>query len=60
MVIDFVNEGPKKFNKFEDLFNDYYVKTFKELHLKGEYITDVTIVDNENIHNDQSLSLCRV
>lgn len=50
MVIDFVNQGPKEFDKFETTFNEYYVKTFKELKLKGEFITDVTIVDNKTIH----------
>lgn len=50
MVIDFLNKGPESFDSYEDIFNDYYVKTFKELKLKGEYITDVTIVNNEEIH----------
>lgn len=50
MVIDFVNQGPKEFDQFESTFNEYYVKTFKELDLKGEYITDVVIVDNKTIH----------
>ena len=50
MVIDFINQGPKKFDCFEEMFNKYYVKTFKELKLIGEYITDVVIVDNKTIH----------
>lgn len=50
MVIDFINQGPKSFNDFENEFNEYYVKIFKELKLKGEFITDVTIVDNKTIH----------
>ena len=50
MVIDFLNQGPKEFDSYEDVFNEYYVKIFKELNLKGEYFTDVTIVDNETIH----------
>ncbi len=50
MVIDFVNQGPRKFNDFEKSFNEYCVKIFKELKLKGEYLTDVTIVDNKTIH----------
>lgn len=50
MVIDFLNKGPESFDSYEDIFNEYYVKTFKELKLKGEYITDVTIVNNEEIH----------
>ena len=50
MVIDFLNQGPKEFDSYEELFNEYYVKIFDELKLKGEYITDVTIVDNKTIH----------
>ena len=50
MVIDFVNKGPASFDDYEEIFNDYYVKIFKELKLKGEYFTDVTIVDNKTIH----------
>lgn len=50
MVIDFVNQVSKGFDKFEECFNEYYVKIFKELNLKGDYITDVTIVDNKTIH----------
>ena len=50
MVIDFLNQGPKTYDSYEELFNEYYVKIFKELKLKGEYITDVTIVDNKAIH----------
>lgn len=50
MVIDFVNQVSKGFDKFEECFNEFYVKIFKELNLKGDYITDVTIVDNKTIH----------
>jgi len=50
MVIDFLNEGPSSYDSFEEMFNFYYVKIFKELKLSGEYITDVTIVDNKTIH----------
>ena len=50
MVIDFLNQGPKEFDTFEEVFNDYCVKIFSELKLNGEYITDVTIVNNETIH----------
>ena len=50
MVIDFLNQGPKIYDSFEKEFNEYYVKIFQELNLKDDYITDVTIVDNETIH----------
>ena len=50
MVIDFLNQGPASYDCYENLFNEYYVKIFAELDLKGEYITDVTIVNNKTIH----------
>ena len=50
MVVDFLNQGPSSYDLFEEVFNEYYVKIFKELKLKGEFITDVTIVDNKIIH----------
>ena len=50
MVVDFLNQGPSSYDSFEEIFNDYYVKIFNELKLKGEFITDVTIVDNKSIH----------
>lgn len=50
MEIDFLNQGPASFDAYEEIFNDYYVKIFEKLGLKGEYITDVTIVDNKKIH----------
>ena len=50
MVIDFLNQGPIEYDSYEELFNGSYVKIFDELKLKGEYITDVTIVNNKTIH----------
>ena len=50
MVIDFLNQGPTEYDSYEELFNEYYVKIFGELNLKGEFITDVTIVNNKTIH----------
>lgn len=50
MVLDFVNQGPEKYDSFEEVFNELFIKIFKALKLKGEYITDVTIVNNEQIH----------
>lgn len=50
MELDFVNNGPKSYDSYEEVFNDLYVKIFKHLKLKGDYITDVTIVNNEEIH----------
>lgn len=50
MVLDFINQGPKQFDDFEKVFNEYAVKTFEKLGLKAEYFLDVTIINNEEIH----------
>jgi len=50
MVLDFVNNGPKEYDSYEEVFSKLYVKIFKHLNLKGDYMTDVTIVNNEEIH----------
>ena len=50
MVIDFLNQGPSLYDSYEEVFNDFYEKVFNELNLEGEYITDVTIVNNDTIH----------
>lgn len=50
MVLDFVNNGPKDYDSYEKVFNELYVKIFKHLGLKGDYMTDVSIVNNEDIH----------
>ena len=33
MEIDFLNQGPKAYDEYEDIFNDYYVKIFEKLKL---------------------------
>ena len=50
MVLEFTNHGPKDYDSYEEVFNELYVKIFKHLGLKGEYMTDVTIMNNEDIH----------
>ena len=50
MVLDFVNQGPKEYDSYEEIFNDLCVKVFKTLKLSGDYMTDVTIINNEEIH----------
>ena len=50
MELDFVNNGPKAYDKFEEVFNGLYVKIFKHLGIKDEFITDLTIVNNKEIH----------
>lgn len=50
MTLDFVNNGPKEFDEYEEVFNKLFVKIFKHLNLSGDYMTDVTIVNNEEIH----------
>ena len=50
MVLEFTNHGPKEYDSYEEVFNGLYVKIFKHLGLKGDYMTDVTIMNNEDIH----------
>ncbi|MCQ2801145.1 MAG: rRNA maturation RNase YbeY [Bacilli bacterium] len=50
MVLDFVNNGPENYDSYEKVFNELYVKIFKHLNLNGDYMTDVTIVNNKEIH----------
>jgi len=49
--IDFKNQGPESYDSFEKTFNELAVKVFEHLSVKENYIIDVTIVDNETIHN---------
>lgn len=50
MELDFVNQGPASYDAYESVYRDLYEKVFAHLGLKGNYVTDVTIVNNENIH----------
>ena len=50
MELDFVNHGPKNYDSFEKVFDELYIRIFKHLKLDGEFMTDVSIVNNEDIH----------
>ena len=50
MELDFVNQGPASFDAYEEIYSDLYQRVFSHLGLKGNYVTDVTIVNNEEIH----------
>ena len=50
MELDFVNQGPASYDAYEEIYSKLYEKVFSHLGLKGNYFTDVTIVDNERIH----------
>lgn len=50
MELDFVNNGPKEFNKYKKIYLNLISKVFKELKLKGDFYTDVVIVNNKTIH----------
>lgn len=49
MELDFVNNGPSKYDSYEQIFNVLYQKSLEHLGVKTNYVTDVTIVDNDNI-----------
>ena len=48
--IDFVNQGPKTYDGYDEVFKDLSKKVFHHLSLKEDYLVDVTIVDNKFIH----------
>lgn len=50
MELDFVNNGPKQYDEYEEVFNLLMEKTFSHLKVKGNYLVDVTILNNEQIH----------
>ena len=51
MELDFCNNGPKLFDKYEDVFINLAKRVFSYLGIGIDYIVDVTIVDNETIKN---------
>ncbi len=51
MELDFCNNGPKIFDKYEDVFIDLANRVFSYLGIDINYVVDVTIVDNEAIKN---------
>lgn len=50
MELDFINRGPASYDAYEEIYLKLYDKVFSHLGLKGNYFTDVTIVNNEQIH----------
>ncbi len=50
MELDFVNQGPASYDAYEEIYRKLYDRVFSHLGLKGNYFTDVTIVNNEEIH----------
>lgn len=50
MELDFVNQGPASYDAYGEIFSELYKRVFSHLGLKGNYVTDVTIVNNEEIH----------
>ena len=50
MELDFVNQGPASYDAYEKIYRDLYERVFSHLGLKGNYFTDVTIVNDEEIH----------
>lgn len=50
MELDFENLGPAQYSAYEEVFNDLMKKTLSFLSVKDNYIVDVTIIDNQEIH----------
>ena len=50
MEIDFNNLGPSSFDCYEDIYNQLAKETFLVTKRKDNFLIDVTIVNNEEIH----------
>lgn len=50
MELDFINNGSDQYNEYEKVFIDLAKKTFDHLKISTNYIIDVTIVNNKEIH----------
>ena len=50
MELDFVNYGPSSFDEYESTFLALVDKVFKEVGVKDDYYIDVSIVNNDRIH----------
>ena len=48
--LDFINQGPKAYDEYEQVFKDLSEKVFTHFQLKEEYLVDVNVVDNQFIH----------
>ena len=48
--IDYINQGPKTYDDFVNIFNDLAKKVYEHLSLNDNYLVDVSVVDNKFIH----------
>ena len=49
MELDFINNGPKKYDCYEDIFCSLAHKVFDYLKIDTDYLIDVSIVDNQQV-----------
>ena len=50
MELDFVNNGSASYDAYEQVFVTLMEKTFHHLKVKQNYLVDVSITNNEEIH----------
>ena len=50
MELDFINNGPIKYDCYEGIFCSLAHKVFDYLKIDTDYLVDVSIVDNKTIH----------
>lgn len=48
--VDYINQGPKTYDDYEETYSDLAQKVFTHLHLNDDYLVDVNVVDNRFIH----------
>ena len=50
MELDFINNGPASYDAYEEIFLGLMEKVFSHLAIKDNFLVDVSIVNNEEIH----------
>ena len=50
MELDFINKGPASYDAYEEIFLDLMKKVFSHLSIKDNFLVDVSIINNEEIH----------
>lgn len=50
MELDFINNGPASYDAYEEIFLGLMKKVFSHLAIKDNFLVDVSIINNEEIH----------
>ena len=50
MELEFINKGPASYDAYEEIFLSLMEKVFTHLSIKDNFLVDVSIINNEEIH----------